>query len=87
MDLIDHLKLHGCNLNLIPGYEWRRSGDAGFAPVGVMIHHTAGVNSLQLCIDRALVQFLISKNGVIHVISTGRTGHPGKGDLRVLNEA
>lgn len=86
MDFPDYLRSVGLNVVAIPGWETRQSSSKGFAPVGVMLHHTAGRNSLQYLIDRALVQFHISKSGVVSLISNGRTGHTGVGSGVVLRE-
>ena len=85
-NLLEFLQLAGVNAVGVPGWQDRRSSDKGFEPVGYMNHHTAGTNSLKYVTDRALVQFHTAKNGVVSVVSQGRTGHPGKGSNLVLQE-
>lgn len=66
-----------------------------FSPVGIMVHHTAGAAqgdapSLLVCINgRAglpgpIVQLLIGRDGMVHVISAGRCNHAGMGSRNVL---
>lgn len=69
-----------------------RNGHGGWGDVkGVMIHHTAGRDSLKLCrtgmaaLPGPLCHAHIDKSGVVTVISTGRTNHAGNGSRAVFN--
>ncbi|WP_353943395.1 peptidoglycan-binding protein [Streptomyces sp. HUAS MG91] len=63
-----------------------RNHKGPWGPVnGVMLHHTAGRDSLTLCRDGTaalpgpLCVGLIAKNGTVHLIGHGRTNHAGAG--------
>ena len=75
---------------------WRthnRNHKGAWGPInGVMLHHTAGGSSgaVQYCYDGSaelpgpLCTGVITKDGTVHVISTGRSNHAGGGDPNVL---
>ncbi|MEU2718704.1 peptidoglycan-binding protein [Streptomyces sp. NPDC007205] len=59
---------------------------------GIMLHHTAGRDSLELVI-KGYMQLpgplcigLIAKDGTVHLVGYGRTNHAGRGSLPVLND-
>lgn len=91
LPLNTYLEMCGLNVIEVAGWETRKSSNLPFTPVGVMVHHTAGVDSLQRCISRNLVQFLIpkpeddEKESPVYLISQNRTGHPGTGLKAVLD--
>lgn len=74
----------------ITGWEDRKRPGA-FAPIGVLIHHTAAPDrskdapSLQICIDGRrdlpgpLCQLLVARSGKVYVISRCRCNHAGTG--------
>ena len=71
----------------IDGYETRTSNASRpFTPVGFMVHHTAGRDSLGLCIRRKLVQYHLDKKGTITLIASGRAGHCGYGAQSVIDD-
>lgn len=68
-----------------------RNHKGTWGPVnGVMIHHTAGTNSLHLCVKGTaglpgpLCHAHLSKAGLLTVISSGRANHAGAGCPDVL---
>lgn len=68
-----------------------RNHKGAWGPVhGVMIHHTAGFNSLHLCVKGTadlpgpLCHAHLSKAGLLTVISSGRANHAGPGSEAVL---
>lgn len=73
---------------------WRthnRNHQGAWGPVhGVMLHHTAGTDSLRLCRDGTaalpgpLCIGLIAKDGTVHLLGYGRTNHAGSGSAAVL---
>ena len=81
-------------VNELLGWD-EKSVPGPFDPVGIMVHHTAGAvtgnaPSLPVCINgRAglpgpIVQLLIGRDGIVHVISAGRCNHAGMGSMEVL---
>ncbi|MFE6165578.1 peptidoglycan-binding protein [Streptomyces sp. NPDC056486] len=74
---------------------WRtynRNHKGAWGPVhGVMLHHTAGTNSLDLCrrgtpdLPGPLCIGLIAKDGTVHLVGYGRTNHAGSGSTAVLD--
>lgn len=90
MDLATALRGNAVDLSEVEG--WRARGDDDFAPIGVIVHHTAGRDSLRICINGRpgipgpLCQFLIAKSGKVHLIAAGRANHAGRGSGRVLYE-
>ncbi|MVO83882.1 N-acetylmuramoyl-L-alanine amidase [Streptomyces sp. p1417] len=73
---------------------WRthnRNHKGPWGPVhGVMLHHTAGTNSLSACrhglpdLPGPLCTGLITKDGTLHLLGHGRTNHAGTGSAAVL---
>lgn len=59
---------------------------------GIMLHHTAGYDSLELVINGyrrlpgPLCIGLIAKNGTVHLVGYGRTNHAGRGSLPILDD-
>ncbi|WP_338698645.1 peptidoglycan-binding protein [Streptomyces sp. Q6] len=70
-----------------PRWQTRNRNHKGpWGPVhGVMLHHTAGRDSLTLCRDGTatlpgpLCVGLIAKDGTVHLVGCGRTNHAGAG--------
>lgn len=91
MNLANELRNRGVTVHEVGGWQ-TRGRPYTFRPVGVMVHHTAGSNSLRLCIEGTrsvpgpLCQFLIHKNGTVYLISQGYANHAGAGSSTVLNE-
>ncbi|EKX67152.1 N-acetylmuramoyl-L-alanine amidase [Streptomyces ipomoeae] len=58
---------------------------------GVMLHHTAGSNSVSLCrngmadLPGPLCIAVIAKDGTVHLIGYGRTNHAGRGATATYN--
>lgn len=92
MNLATELRKRGVTVHEVSGWQ-TRGRPYTFRPVGVMAHHTAGRNSLALCINGTsrvlgpLCNFLIHKNGTVYLISQGYTNHAGSGSSIVLNES
>jgi peptidoglycan hydrolase-like protein with peptidoglycan-binding domain len=85
----DKLRAKGVTVKEVPGWE-THARPYTFDPSGVMVHHTAGSNSLKVVrngrkgLPGPLAQFLISKSGVVYLISQGYSNHAGKGNSSVL---
>ncbi len=75
--------------------DWRthnRNHKGPWGPVhGVMLHHTAGRDSLAVCrhglpdLPGPLCVGLIAKDGTLHLVGYGRTNHAGNGSSAVLD--
>ncbi|MDX3130244.1 peptidoglycan-binding protein [Streptomyces europaeiscabiei] len=58
---------------------------------GVMLHHTAGRNSVSLCrtgmtgLPGPLCVAVIAKDGTVHLVGYGRTNHAGRGATATYN--
>lgn len=87
------LLAEGVRVQEHPGWRTHNRNHKGpWGPVhGVMLHHTAGTNSLRTCIEGQssevpgpLCLGLIDKDGIVHLIGYGRTNHAGKGSAAVL---
>lgn len=74
---------------------WATAGRPNFAPVGIMLHHTAGPKagdapSLSLVkngrpdLSGPLCHILLARSGKAHVIAAGRCNHAGDGAQQVL---
>lgn len=89
MNLAKELRDRGVNLKEVRGWQTRSNG-GNFNPIGVMQHHTAGVNSLNIItngragIPGPLSQFLIEKNGIVRLVSQNGANHAGRGNSSVL---
>ncbi|GGV26656.1 peptidoglycan-binding protein [Streptomyces spectabilis] len=74
--------------------DWRshnRNHKGPWGPVhGVMLHHTAGTDSLSACrhglpgLPGPLCLGLIAKDGTVHLLGYGRTNHAGNGSAAAL---
>jgi hypothetical protein len=96
-NLASYLRAAGLAVNEIGNWQQRRVA-GGFAPVGIMIHHTAGSNSLGIvtngrpatarsaALPGPLANFHVPKTGEINLISPGPANHAGKGAQQVLDE-
>lgn len=67
-----------------------RNHKGAWGPVnGVMLHHTAGRDSLALCrngtaaLPGPLCTGLVTKDGTVHLVGYGRTNHAGSGSTAV----
>jgi peptidoglycan hydrolase-like protein with peptidoglycan-binding domain len=89
-NLLKEMNEFGIDVYPVKGWE-TRGRPYTFAPVGVMIHHTAGKNSLRIItngrkgLPGPLSQFLISKSGRVYLVSQGYCNHAGTGSSSVLN--
>lgn len=93
--LLAALKAEGCRVKEVRS--WRthsRNHRGAWGPVhGVMIHHTVtsgAARTVDICYDGhaslpgPLCHGVITKDGTIHLVSSGRTNHAGLGDDDVL---
>lgn len=69
-----------------------RNGVGAWGPAqGVMLHHTAGSNSVSLCrtgmagLPGPLCVAVIAKDGTVHLVGYGRTNHAGRGSTAAYN--
>lgn len=94
--LLSALRAEG--LKVVEVGTWRthdRAGHGAWGPVhGVIVHHTVSrgtASSVSLCYDGydelpgPLCHGVIDKDGVVHLISSGRANHAGLGDGAVLD--
>ena len=72
---------------------WQTNGRPGtFKPIGIMLHHTAGNNDLNVIMNGRphlagpLANFYVGRNAEIHVVTGGRANHAGAGAQQVLDE-
>ncbi|MEU6389799.1 peptidoglycan-binding protein [Streptomyces sp. NPDC046939] len=87
------LRGEGVRVREHPGWQTRNRNHKGpWGPVnGVMLHHTAGRDSLTLCRDGTaalpgpLCVGLIAKDGTVHLVGCGRTNHAGSGSSAVYD--
>lgn len=73
---------------------WQTRGNFGFAPKGVVVHHTAiaeNLASIKACINGRpdlsgpLTNVVITTDGLCHVIAAGRANHAGSGSWQGLS--
>lgn len=89
IDLDSLLRDEGVVTDPIPGWE-TRSRPFTFAPAGVMVHHTAGRDSLNIIVNGRsdlpgpLAHLLIAKTGLAYVVSANYCNHAGRGNSDVL---
>lgn len=94
MDLVELLSAAGLTVEAASG--WKQAGRANFAPVGIMLHHTAGPKdgdapSLKNLRDGRpgltgpLCHMLLARSGKVHVFGANRCNHAGDGAQEVLN--
>ncbi|MFJ1597750.1 peptidoglycan-binding protein [Streptomyces sp. NPDC088261] len=86
--------LRGEGVRVAEHGDWKthnRNHKGPWGPVhGVMLHHTAGVDSLALCrggtpdLPGPLCIGLLTKEGTVHLVGYGRTNHAGNGSAAVL---
>ncbi|MGW6362097.1 peptidoglycan-binding protein [Streptomyces sp. NPDC055092] len=87
------LRGEGVRLSEHPTWQTHNRNHKGpWGPVnGVMLHHTAGRDSLTLCRDGTaalpgpLCIGLITKDGTVHLVGYGRTNHAGAGSAAVYD--
>ncbi|MGW6144625.1 peptidoglycan-binding protein [Streptomyces sp. NPDC055140] len=87
--------LRGEGVRISEHLNWQthnRNHKGPWGPVnGVMLHHTAGRDSLTLCRDGTaalpgpLCIGLIAKDGTVHLVGYGRTNHAGAGSAAVYD--
>lgn len=90
--LLRALRAEGVPVREHTGWETSNRNHRGnWGPVhGVMLHHTAGIDSLALCRDGhaslpgPLCIGLVAKDGTVHIVGYGRTNHAGSGSAAVL---
>lgn len=90
--LADVLRAGGLGVVEHPG--WKTRGNTGFAPKGLVCHHTGPWSTVEgmvkLCINGRsdlpgpLCQIVLAPDGVCHVIAAGRANHAGTGGWRGL---
>ncbi|MEV6420757.1 peptidoglycan-binding protein [Streptomyces sp. NPDC051662] len=86
------LRAEGVRVREHPDWKTRNRNHKGrWGPVhGVMLHHTAGRDSLALCRDGTqslpgpLCIGLIGKDGTVQLLGHGRTNHAGNGSAALL---
>jgi hypothetical protein len=92
-DLLQTLTAAGVNVEPVDG--WEKRGRPGLAPVGVMVHHTAGPKtgdapSLPVCVNGRpglggpLCHILLGRNGTAHLVAANIASHAGQGAAEVL---
>jgi hypothetical protein len=85
------MRTAGLTVNEVKGWETRMRPGV-FRPIGIIMHHTAGTNSLAIITngDATLAgpraNFHIEKSGLINVVSGGKANHAGPGSQTVLDE-
>lgn len=94
-NLANTLREYGLNIREQPDWQ-THARPYGFSPIGIMVHHTAGADSLNIIrngrggLPGPLSQFHIEKSGVINLVSQGNCNHAGLGSSAVyydvLNE-
>lgn len=85
--LVTKLKAHGVNYDLVPG--WNSTGidpyDGRSDFKGVLLHHTAGTNSLNYIVNTnkyapvRACHFLVQRDGKVQVVSGVGAYHAGQG--------
>jgi N-acetyl-anhydromuramyl-L-alanine amidase AmpD len=85
--LVQKLEAHNVPFKLVPGYDAARidpfHGQSNFK--GVLLHHTAGVNSLNYIVNTnpyapvRACHFLVQRGGTVQVVSAVGAYHAGKG--------
>lgn len=90
-DLAGLMRSAGLAVNEVAN--WRTNGrPGGLQPIGIVLHHTAGNNDLNIVVDGRpdlrgpLANFYVGRNAQIHVVSGGRANHAGFGAQRPLDE-
>jgi len=89
-------ELESAGVNVVPTEGWEKRGRPGFAPVGVMVHHTAGPKKgdaplLELVkngrpdLSGPLCHIYLSRSGTAYVIGANRANHAGMGAKEVLD--
>ncbi len=91
--LPDKLREYGVTVDLTPGWETR--GSDLFDPHGVVCHHTASVSTAETDLriitngrpdlPGPLSQVLLTRDGVAHVIASGKANHAGEGSWQGLS--
>ncbi|WP_200303737.1 peptidoglycan-binding protein [Streptomyces adelaidensis] len=87
------LRAEGVKLKEYAGWSTHNRNAVGaWGPAqGVMLHHTAGSNSVALCrtgmadLPGPLCVAVIAKDGTVHLVGYGRTNHAGRGSTSAYN--
>lgn len=93
VDIVEALV--GADVEVVPADGWETRGRTGFAPVGIMLHHTAGPRSgdaplLDVCLNGRpdlagpLCNIYLSRSGKAHVLAANTANHAGMGAREVL---
>lgn len=83
--LLNAVKASGVSYNLVPGWDDPKIAASGhWSPVGVLLHHTAGRDSLHWVLHDQFYpiracHFLIDRDGLVHVVYALKCYHAGKG--------
>ncbi|MCI3274964.1 peptidoglycan-binding protein [Streptomyces cylindrosporus] len=87
--------LRAAGVTVVEHGDWsthNRNAVGAWGPVaGVMLHHTAGTNSVTLCrtgrpdLPGPLCVAVIAKDGTVHLVGYGRTNHAGAGSRAVYD--
>ncbi|MFF7330910.1 peptidoglycan-binding protein [Streptomyces sp. NPDC008150] len=90
-----HARLVGEGVTVTTHGSWsthNRDAVGAWGPVeGVMLHHTAGTNSVALCqngrsdLPGPLCVGVVAKDGTVHLVGYGRTNHAGLGSRAVYD--
>lgn len=92
--LLDVLAAAGVDVEAVEGWETR--GKQGFAPEGILVHHTAGPKrgdapSLSLCVKGRpdvpgpLCHIVLARSGKAHLVTANIANHAGLGAAEVLD--
>jgi hypothetical protein len=91
IEFADILRRAGLNVVETPG--WRtRSHPGAFTPIGMVWHHTGGLNALDTVLggrsDLAgpLANLYLDRHGTFYVVAAGVAWHAGPGSQRVLED-
>jgi N-acetyl-anhydromuramyl-L-alanine amidase AmpD len=97
--LADALRAEGCQVKEVQGWKQRQRPAGGtLKPVGIINHHTAGRDDLNLVINGRppsdpkplpgpLANLYLARNGTLHVVAAGTANHAGPGAREVFDRA
>jgi hypothetical protein len=97
--LADALRAEGCRVAEVGGWKQRQRPAGGeLRPVGIINHHTAGRDDLNLVLKGRppsdpkplpgpLANLYLAKDGTVHVVAAGTANHAGSGAQEVLDRA
>jgi len=83
-NLEEHLRSWGLKVVPVSGWKTRSANSTTFTPQAVLCHHTAGAAtgnapSLRYITDNVLSQFVLGRDGTVHIVSGNRCNHAGVG--------